>query len=178
MRQNVRYKYGSTMYTLLIALVAIVFVITVLTVLKIKGLLAIREARKHAVNLGLSLSRCTRSIPYWRSHDFTKPPNFKKRKELGYCLKHSKPTQCRWSLLQRESEPGSEFPPAWRLLVEEGEINENLKGVLLRIAKERQQEYLEIVSTAENVCIYWKERGGELMAEIIYGYLNDISKAG
>lgn len=166
------------MYSLLVAAVAVGIVITVLTVLKIKDLLEVRKGRKHAASLGISLSRCTRNMPYWRSYDFTKPPNFKKKKELGYCLKHPEPTQCRWSLLQRETEPDSEFPPAWRLVVEQGEINENLKGVLLRIAKERQHDYLEIVSTAENVCIYWKERDGELMAEIIYGYLNDISKAG
>ncbi len=165
------------MYSLIVASTAVAFVLTVLTVLKIKDLLGIREARKHAVDLGLSLSRCTRNMPYWRSHDFTRPPYFKKKEELGYCLKLPEPTQCRWSLLQRETEPDSEFPPAWRLVVEEGEINENLKAVLLRIAKERQHDYLEIVLTAENVCIYWKERGGELMAEIIYGYLNDISKA-
>lgn len=162
---------------LIMVFVVIVFVVTIITIIKIKEAKSARKAREHALTLGLSLPKCTRDVPYWLSHDFNKPPEFKKKKEFGYCLKYPSPRRCQWSLLQRESEPGSEFPPAWRLVVDKGKINENLKGVLLQIAEEQQNHYLEIVSTADNVCIYWKEWGGKMMADKIHAYLNDIIKA-
>ena len=165
-------------YTFILIACALTFVGTILIIIRIKETIAIKQARAHAESLGLSLLKCTRDSPYWDSYDFSKPPKFKRRQEWGYCLQYSQSKKCQWSLLQRNSKPGSEFPPAWQLVVDEGEINDELKALLLALANEWKENYMEIISTADSVCIYWKEWGGEMMAEKINGYLNAIDKAG
>lgn len=164
------------MNSIILAVVAIVIIATLTALLYFKEFLLVRETRNHAKDLGVALSKCTREVPTWKSHDFDRPPTLKKKTELGYCLKHSNRLTCQWSLLQRETQAESDFPPAWRLIVHQGKMPDALKQVLLKIAKERQNDYLEIVSDEENVCIYWKEWGGKVLANRIYTYLDDITK--
>lgn len=134
----------------------------------------VREARRRAKELGVTIDRARRDVPYWQSDDLTKPPKFKKRNQPSYCLNYNKAPTCQWELLQRETDPDSDFPPGWRLVVEQGEINEELNTILHKIADVWKDDYIEITSDVDRVCIHWKEWGGENMANMIHGYLADI----
>jgi hypothetical protein len=135
-----------------------------------------KGAQKHAKKLGITIDITTRDIPYWESEDLTRPPKFKKRTWPSYCLNYSKAPTCQWKLLQREADPASDFPPGWRLVVEQGEINEELNTTLHKIADVWKNDYLEVTSDVDRVCIHWKEWGDEKMANMLHSYLTDIIK--
>lgn len=155
---------------------AMTIVVTIMTLLRV---VAIRDAvvtRKYAQSIGINIIKCTRDTPYWTSKDFSKPPQFRKnKKSYGYCSNYKNPQSNQWSLLQRNSEPDSEFPPAWRLVIDKGEVNEKTKAYLLVLAKVYEHSFFEIVSTENTLCIYWEECGRKAMAEKIQEYLSDIS---
>lgn len=153
------------------------FVILIaLILMRLKNYKDIKETRRCAKELGITIARTTRDIPYWTSEDLTKPPKFKRRNWPSYCLNYNKAPTCQWELQQRETDPDSDLPPGWRLVVEQGEINEELNTILHKIADVWKDDYLEITSDIDRVCIHWKEWGGENMANMIHGYLADIIK--
>ncbi|HEC13122.1 MAG TPA: hypothetical protein ENI80_07710 [Acidiferrobacteraceae bacterium] len=136
----------------------------------------IKKARRRAKELGITIDRTTRDVPYWESEDLTEPPKFKRKNLSSYCLNYNKVPTCQWKLQQREADPDSDFPPGWRLVVEQGKINEDLNTILHKIADIWKDDYLEVTSDADRVCIHWNEWGDERMANMLHGHLADIIK--
>lgn len=156
--------------------VVVTIVVSTMSMLKLVAIRDSIKTREYARSIGIEIIQCRRNIPYWTSKDFSVPPKFRKnKKSYGYCSKYKNPQSDQWSLLQRTSEPNSEFPPAWQLVIDKGEMNEKIKTLLLEIAKKHQKNYLEIVSTENNLCIYWEEFGRHVMADKIQAHLTNIS---
>lgn len=156
--------------------VVFTIVVTTMTLLKVVAIMDAVRTRKYALSVGIEVVECKRDAPYWTSKDFSKPPKFKKNKtSYGYCTSYQNPQPNQWSLLQRNSDPDGDFPPAWRLHIEKGEVNEKTKAFLLTLAKEYQNSFFEIVSAENKLCIYWEEYGRKAMADKIQGYLSEIS---
>lgn len=111
---------------------------------------------KEATRLGLSVSDVERELPRFGSG------NRSVKLVRGSCARYSLPrsdkgARSQWSLLQRTKHEGAQLPNGYLL---QGEVSDDLRRDLTKLATELSEDYAEFEGTATEVSLYWEEWGG------------------
>ncbi|HUJ71027.1 MAG TPA: hypothetical protein VLZ30_02205 [Verrucomicrobiae bacterium] len=113
--------------------------------------------REEAVRLGITVSDVERDLPeFGRGNKSCKLMR-------GTCVKYSLPrrgegSRSQWSLLQRTEHEGAQLPNGYLL---QGDVSDDLRRALTKLAKEFSEEYFEFEGTATDVSVFWEEWGGK-----------------
>ena len=136
-----------------------------------------KEARTEALRRGVLVEAVEREIPIFHRHSI----RFS-HLERAECIRYSMPRQDpgrpnRWSFLQRDTASGAQYENGWRFESPEGPPGAFLEGVLIRIANEWSEEYLEFEADSTSVHAYWNEFGGSETAGLIVDWLEALAGA-
>jgi hypothetical protein len=127
--------------------------------------------REEAVRLGISVSDVERDLPeFGRGNKSCKLVR-------GPCVKYSLPRQGEgsrspWSLLQRTRHEGAQLPNGYRL---QGDVSDDLRRALTKLAKEFSEEYFEFEGTATDVSVFWEEWGGDDRVQRLHQVLQTLA---
>jgi len=127
--------------------------------------------RREAIRLGISVSDAERDLPqFGRGNQSCKLMR-------GSCRKYSVPrygegVRTPWSLLQRTKREGAQLPNDYLL---QGEVSDNLRQLLTKLAAEFSEEYYEFEGTTTDVSVYWEEYGGVAGVQRVYDVLQRLA---
>lgn len=133
------------------------------------------DAGSEALRRGVTVSRVERELPIFRGN------NTLESLTRGECVRYSIPrsggrSPSQWSFLQRGKGTDG-YPNGWQFLSDAGPPSTGLKEILMKIAVEWTEEFLEFDADPNRVSAYWEEWGGEKQAAKVIGYLENLARA-
>ena len=128
----------------------------------------------YALKRGVRIDEVERDLPYVsRSHD-------KLTLRRGRCSRYAIPRSGNaapetWAFLMRTKKDGAQFPHGYLFHSAGGEPPAEMAKLLTKIARDSDQEYLEIEATRSELFAYWDAWGGEKQFDRLLGVLQSLA---
>ena len=136
-----------------------------------------KEARAEALRRGVLVEALGREVPIYHSHS-SGFSHLERQECIRYSVaRHASEPPTRWSFLQRDKVNGAQYENGWLFKSAEGQPAAGLEAVLIGIASEWTEEYLEFEADPTSVHAYWGEWGGAETAGVIINWLHALGGA-
>jgi len=143
-----------------------------------------QRSRKLALKQGLMIERVLHDPTFFDpQHEYgsadSNSQSYKKHLAYSYSMHHRFIKAATWALLMPEVEAKAEYPNGWKLVVKQGNISDELRQTINKIAKDelwkRNPVWLEINSYPDKICAVWDESNWK-MADRLFDMLSKMSE--